>query len=104
MSSVSFVSVLLLCFLTLGFCIAFGCGVWQCIALLCITVCVVVLELPFDEVVDEVFHLLVHLGFLQGDGVTLIGDLHYQLLQFVQLPLDLEQTLGGQSKPAQEVG
>lgn len=58
-----------------------------------------VLRLPLDQVVDEVFDSLLHLRFLQGDRVTLVGDLHDQIGQFVQLTLHLEQTLCCQSEP-----
>lgn len=54
--------------------------------------------------VDQIFNSLLHLGFLQRDGVTLIGDLHNQLPQFVQLTLDLEETLRCQSKPGGVTG
>ncbi|TNN48138.1 hypothetical protein EYF80_041656 [Liparis tanakae] len=37
----------------------------------------------------------------KGDGVTLVGDLHNQFHQFVQLTLYLEETLGGQGEPYQ---
>lgn len=69
---------------------------------LCFIACLlcVVLSVPLDEVIDKVFNSLLHLRFLQRDRVTLIGDLHNQLPQFVQLTLDLEETLCCQSKPA----
>lgn len=61
--------------------------------------CAVWCSVPLDEVIQEVFDSLLHLRFLQGDWVTFVGDLHNQLPQFVQLTLDLEETLGRQSKP-----
>lgn len=64
----------------------------------------VVFRVPLDEVIDEVFDSLLHLRFLQRDWVTFIGDLHNQFPQFVQLTLDLEETLGCQSKPERGQG
>ncbi len=61
-------------------------------------------SVPLDEVIEEVFDSLLHLRFLQGDWVTFVGDLHDQLPQFVQLTLDLEETLGCQSKPERGTG
>lgn len=63
-----------------------------------------VFRLPLDELIDEVFDSLLHLRFLQGDRVTFVGDLHNQLPQLVQLTLDLEKTLGCQSKPERGQG
>ena len=54
---------------------------------------------PLDEVIDEVFNSLLQLRFLQRDRVTLIRDLHDQLPQFVQLTLDMEETLDRQRQP-----
>lgn len=54
---------------------------------------------PLDEVVDEIFDPLLDLRLLQGDGVALVRDLHHQFSQFVELALDLEETLCGQSEP-----
>lgn len=51
---------------------------------------VIVLRVPLDEVIDEVFDSFLQLRFLHGNGVTLVGDLQDQLPQFVQLPLHLE--------------
>lgn len=59
----------------------------------------VVLQVPLDEVIDEVFNSLLQLRSLQGDRITLVGDLQNQFPQFVQLALDLEETLGCQSEP-----
>lgn len=59
---------------------------------------------PFDEVADEVFDLLLQLRSLQGDGVARIGHLQDKFSQFVQLTFHLEQTLGCQSKPVRERG
>lgn len=58
-----------------------------------------VLAVPLDEVVEEVFDPLLQLRLLQRDRVTLVGHLHNQLPQFVQLPLDLEETLSCQREP-----
>lgn len=57
--------------------------------------------LPLDEVVEEVLDPLLHLRFLQRDWIALIGDLHHQLTQFVQLTLDLEEALGREGEPKQ---
>lgn len=54
---------------------------------------------PLDEMVDEIFHSLFHLRLLQGYWIALIGHLHHQLPQFVQLTLDLEKALGSQGEP-----
>lgn len=54
---------------------------------------------PLDEVVQEVLDPLLHLGLLQRDRIALVGDLHHQLAQLVQLPLDLEEALGRQGEP-----
>lgn len=64
---------------------------------------VLLFRVPLDEVVEEVLDLLLHLRFLQGDRITFVGDLHNQLPQFVQLTLDLEKTLGCQSKPERKM-
>lgn len=61
------------------------------------------LHLPPDEVVDEVFDSLLQLGFLQGDRVAFVGDLHDQFAQFVQLTFDLEEALCRQSKPERKI-
>lgn len=54
---------------------------------------------PLDEVVQEVLDPLLHLGLLQRDRIALVGDLHHQLAQLVQLALDLEEALGRQGEP-----
>lgn len=54
---------------------------------------------PLDEVVQEVLDPLLHLGLLQRDGIALVGDLHHQLAQLVQLALDLEEALCRQGEP-----
>lgn len=64
--------------------------------------CCVVCSVPLDEMVDQIFDSLLHLRFLQWDGVTLIRDLHNELSQFVELALDLEETLSCQSKPERQ--
>ena len=61
-----------------------------------------VLVVPLDEVVEVVFDPLLQLRLLQRDRVTLVGHLHNQLAQFVQLPLDLEETLSRQREPERE--
>lgn len=75
----------------------------QCVSLHCLVLCCVLL-VPLNEVVDEVFNSIFHLRFLQWYWVALIGDLHNQLPQFVQLTLDLEQALCCQSEPEKGVG
>lgn len=55
--------------------------------------------LPLDEVVEEVLDPLFHLRFLQRNRVALIGDLHHQLTQLVQLTLDLEEALRHEGEP-----
>lgn len=55
--------------------------------------------LPLDEVVEEVLDPLFHLRFLQRNRIALIGDLHHQLTQFVQLTLHLEEALGREGEP-----
>lgn len=57
---------------------------------------------PLDEVVEQVLDSLLQLGLLQGDRVAFVGDLYDQFPQFVQLPFDLEEALGGQSEPEEK--
>lgn len=59
--------------------------------------------LPFNEVIDEVFDLLLHLRSLERDWITLVSDFEDQLTQFVQLSFNLEKTLGCQGKPVKVI-
>ncbi len=71
----------------------------SCCIMLYFFIALVLPCLPPDEVVDEVFDSLLQLRFLKRDWVTFVGDLHHQFPQFVQLTLDLEETLCCQSEP-----
>lgn len=61
-------------------------------------------SVPLDEVVEQELDALLQLRFLQGDGVALVGDLHDQLPQFVQLAFDLEEALGRGREPEEKEG
>lgn len=61
-------------------------------------------DVPLDEVVDQVFNSLVQLWFLQRYWVALVGDLHDQFPELVQLALDLEEALRCHGKPAGREG